>query len=179
MNARVAIRHCLETYGKEALDVAFKQLKQSPFLTGEAPSGWTPDILWIFNLKNFERIINGYYTIKRQNSASVHVDSHAEDPYNFTMPTAEEIKQSEQRKYEETRSRWLSNIKLAEENPSSNAAVAVMNAYKAGVLRYYDISWVPPNTHRKPPVKDNGNNELGKITAQDIDYIKNIVNRNK
>ena len=141
LNARLAIRQSLETYGRGSIDTVFKQLKQSAWLTGSTPSGWVPDILWIFTPKNYERILNGYYTVQKQGKSSA--KPQVIETKDFTIPTTEERLEEEKRKFEETRQRWIGNIKLAERDPSSHAYKTVINAYHAGVLRKYGIEWSP------------------------------------
>ena len=176
LNARLAIRQCLEMFGRGSLDTVFKQLKQSAWLTGAAPSGWTPDILWIFTTANYERILSGYYSSKP--AAKKTKPQHVETT-DFTVPTKEERQAAEQRKYEETRNRWLGNIRLAEEDPTSSVYKTVVNAWKSGTLRQYGINWQPPQPQSLPPTpppKPQHNPDV-KVTQQDISYINNILNR--
>ena len=141
LNARLAIRQCLETFGRGSIDTVFKQLRQSAWLTGSSPSGWVPDILWIFTPKNYERILNGYYSQKQQGKTPA--KPQLIETKDFSVPTPEERQELEKRKFEETRQRWIGNIKLAEQDKSSYAYKTVINAYNAGVLRKYGIDWSP------------------------------------
>ena len=178
LNARIAIMQCLETFGRGSLDTVFKQLKQSAWLTGSAPSGWTPDILWIFTAANYERILSGYYSSKPAgNKNRKPQPQHVETDYR--IPTREEREAAEKQKYEETRSRWLGNIRLAEQDPSSSAYKTVINAWKAGTLRQYGIDWQPPQPQQASPTlpRRPQHNPDGKVTQQDISYINNILNR--
>lgn len=182
LNARIAIRQCLETFGRGSLDTVFRQLRQSPFLTGAAPSGWTPDILWLFTPANYERILSGYYTARKKSPSRPAGSGTAATPSSsdFTPPTPEQVQQAEQRKFEETRQRWLRNISLAERDPSSSVCQVVIKAYKAGTLRQYGISWQPPQS--SSPSRPVGRDTAAvphpsDVTQQDIAYINSIVNR--
>ena len=142
LNARLAIKQCLETFGRGSIDTVFKQLRQSDWLTGSSPSGWVPDILWIFTPKNYERILNGYYSAQKQ-QGKTSARPQLTETNDFSVPTPEQRQEVERSKYEETRQRWLGNINIAEQDPSSLAYKAVINAYHAGVLRKYGIDWSP------------------------------------
>ena len=175
LNAKIAIRQCVETFGRGSLDKVFGQLDKLPWLNGDAPSGWVPDILWVFTLKNYQRILEGYYTPKKKPTTQSTVNETTVD-YKIHIPTKQEREEAEKRRYEETRNRWLGNIRLAEKDPSSSVYKTVINAYHAGTLRQYGIEW-QPKEQTIPQVNASQPQQIQDITQQDISYIQNLLNR--
>ena len=141
LNTRMKIIQCLSTFGRGSLDKVFDEIKRAPWLTGKAPSGWRPDILWIFTPDNYQRILNGYFSQKagRLQPQQAAVEIH--------IPSRDEILQEKIRKQQQDRNRILRIVQLADENPDSSAYQSVVNMYKSGRLSELNIDWKPKNKH--------------------------------
>lgn len=55
------IRGILNKHGTEAIDIAFQKVLESKLLRGEVGNGWRCTFDWLFNARNFIKVLEGNY----------------------------------------------------------------------------------------------------------------------
>lgn len=62
-----AMKARVNEHGEDAIDIVFDKVFESKFLRGETESGWKCHFDWIFNPRNFVKILEGNYANNRAN----------------------------------------------------------------------------------------------------------------
>lgn len=189
LGVKTDIRRCIEQFGSQSVDTAFQNLSLSPWLTGNAPSGWMPDIKWLFQPDNYQRVLSGYYSPRKPTNANTH------QPIVIETETPQQVKQRQQERFDNERQRWLDIISIVENAPDSHAKESLITAYQHGTLQRYGINWQPPtpppqsvdddlarleqintlSSQEQPPTQGQPH----VVSAQNIEYVRQILKRKK
>lgn len=178
LNVKMAIRQCLTQFGKGSVDIVFQKLEDAGWLSGGAPSGWRPDLKWIFQMENYQRILNGYYSPKPKSTVQQPPKLTKEEIQEAQSQEKEERLNRQKAKWEEERQRLLGLIDSAyiQNNLSERTRKGIRSGliakYNDGTLRKYGIEWTPPVDGPKEDIPTTKND----VVQKDISYIQNILN---
>lgn len=128
LNARMS------EYGKEAIVEVIKRAAQSSFLNGGGDRGSVFGFDWIFRPNNFVKVLEGYYDNKHSSSKPTTVV-----PVKMEIKSAEDIRSTKEKDFEEEKQRILGLVEAAKDNPQSSAAKQLQNLKESGKLKIYGI----------------------------------------
>ncbi len=76
-----AIEAIAKKHGLEAIGEAFRNTAESDFMNGRSKEGWTANFDWIFNSKNFLKILEGNYKNKSKSSTEAVVGRQTKETF--------------------------------------------------------------------------------------------------